>query len=575
MSDKNVVSLESDINFKALFESVPGLYLVLLPDFNIVAVSNAYADATMTKREEVTGKHLFEVFPDNPDDITADGVSNLRASLNAVLKSKTAHSMAVQKYDIRRPDGTFEERFWSAVNKPVLNSNNKVAYIIHRVEDVTEFIRLQKEKTANDKIADDLRLRSLEMETEIITRSKEIQKLNEVLEEKVIERTTQLESIAKDILDYKFALDESSIVAVTDQKGIIQHVNKNFCKISKYREDELLGQDHRIVNSGYHSKDFIRNIWVTIANGKIWKGELKNKAKDGTFYWVDTTIVPFLNEQGKPYQYLAIRADITQRKIAEQRVIKLNEELEEKVTERTLELTQALEREKEMNEMKSRFVSMASHEFRTPLSAVLSSVSLVEKYSAPENHEKRIKHIDRIKSSVRNLTDILNDFLSLDKLGEGKVEVENETFNLPEFLHDVMEVMDGMLKKKNQIIIFNHTGDNEIIQDKKILRNVMHNLLSNAIKYSPEEKSIHLIAEVNNDYVCISVQDEGIGIPVEEQKHLFDKFFRAKNAVNIQGTGLGLNIVKKYLELLNGNISFSSVPEKGTTFKVEFPRNNN
>lgn len=575
MSDKNVVSQESDINFKALFESVPGLYLVLLPDFNIVAVSNAYADATMTKREEVTGKHLFEVFPDNPDDITADGVSNLRASLNAVLKSKTAHSMAVQKYDIRRPDGTFEERFWSAVNKPVLNSNNKVAYIIHRVEDVTEFIRLQKEKTANDKIADDLRLRSLEMETEIITRSKEIQKLNEVLEEKVIERTTQLESIAKDILDYKFALDESSIVAVTDQKGIIQHVNKNFCKISKYTEDELLGQDHRIVNSGYHSKDFIRNIWVTIANGKIWKGELKNKAKDGTFYWVDTTIVPFLNEQGKPYQYLAIRADITQRKIAEQRVIKLNEELEEKVTERTLELTQALEREKEMNEMKSRFVSMASHEFRTPLSAVLSSVSLVEKYSAPENHEKRIKHIDRIKSSVRNLTDILNDFLSLDKLGEGKVEVENETFNLPEFLHDVMEEMDGMLKKKNQIIIFNHTGDNEIIQDKKILRNVMHNLLSNAIKYSPEEKNIHLIADVNSDYVCISVQDEGIGIPVEEQKHLFDKFFRAKNAVNIQGTGLGLNIVKKYLELLNGNISFSSVPEKGTTFKVEFPRNNN
>ncbi|WP_153800374.1 PAS domain-containing sensor histidine kinase [Foetidibacter luteolus] len=156
----------------------------------------------------------------------------------------------------------------------------------------------------------------------------ELRRLNATLEQRVHERTAELQNTLREISAYKFALDESAIVAITNQKGIITHVNDNFCRISKYSREELLGQDHRIINSGYHSKEYIRDLWVTIANGKIWKGELKNKAKDGTFYWVDTTIVPFLNEQGKPYQYVAIRADITERKKAEEKILSLNLSLE-------------------------------------------------------------------------------------------------------------------------------------------------------------------------------------------------------------------------------------------------------
>ena len=164
MEEHRISSLENEAVFRLLFESAPGLYLVLLPDLTIHSVNDSYASATMTKREEIIGRLLFDVFPDNPEDSTADGVSNLRSSLSYVLKNKSSHTMAVQKYDIRRPDGTFEERYWSPFNKAVLNLKNEVVYIIHRVEDVTDFVRLQKEQKLNDILTDDLRSRTREME---------------------------------------------------------------------------------------------------------------------------------------------------------------------------------------------------------------------------------------------------------------------------------------------------------------------------------------------------------------------------------------------------------------------------
>ncbi|MGZ8537165.1 MAG: PAS domain-containing sensor histidine kinase [Flavisolibacter sp.] len=393
----------------------------------------------------------------------------------------------------------------------------------------------------------------------------EIDRLNKELR-------TQLQKSRSEISDYKHALDESCIVAITNQKGIITHVNRNFCKISKYSEEELIGEDHRIINSGFHPKEFIRDIWVTITNGRIWRGELKNKAKDGSYYWVDTTIVPFLNEEGKPFQYLAIRSDITQRKLAEENIININEGLEKKIKERTLELTEALEQAKELNEMKSRFITLASHEFRTPLSAILSSISLIDHYLTPEHEEKRNKHVERIKASVRNLTGILDNFLSLERLEQGNLETRCTGFELCEFINDAIDEIDGMVKKKNQKINFDYGNSIEIHQDKKILRNVLLNLLSNAVKYSHEGKEIYIDLDVKDPIISISIRDEGIGIPQEAQKDMFSKFFRAGNVSNIQGTGLGLNIVKKYVELLDGNIYFISKENEGSTFTVQFPQ---
>ncbi|MBC3541147.1 ATP-binding protein [Rufibacter sediminis] len=271
----------------------------------------------------------------------------------------------------------------------------------------------------------------------------------------------------------------------------------------------------------------------------------------------------------------------------------LNAQLEQRVEERTQELAEAiqklentnrilyeaqldiekaLQKEKELNELKSRFVTTASHEFRTPLSTVLSSASIIARYKTTEEDDKRLKHVDRIKSAVQNLTVILNDFLSISRIEEGKVYNIPSTFNLVAFVKESVEEMQALVKE-GQKILYQHQGEQELVElDKQLLKNILINLLSNASKYSAEGKNVHLATSITPQKVTITVQDEGIGIPAQDQTHLFTPFFRAQNATNIQGTGLGLNIVKRYVEVMDGTLEYQSVLDKGTTFTITFPQ---
>jgi signal transduction histidine kinase len=238
---------------------------------------------------------------------------------------------------------------------------------------------------------------------------------------------------------------------------------------------------------------------------------------------------------------------------------RLNTGLEAKVEERTIilkealqrleqsqqELHEALDKERQLNEIKSRFVSMASHEFRTPLSAVLSSATLISKYTTAEQQENRTKHINRIKDSVKHLNNLLEDFLSLGKLDEGKIQATYSLFHLPEAVHDTIEEIRGLVKE-GQEIKYEHAGETDIYSDKHLVKNILINLISNATKFSEKGTEVLVRTDVQDDNVSIIVQDKGIGISEEDQKHLFSSFFRGKNAANIPGTGLGLHIVKRY-----------------------------
>ena len=231
----------------------------------------------------------------------------------------------------------------------------------------------------------------------------------------------------------------------------------------------------------------------------------------------------------------------------------------------------ALEKERELNELKSKFVSLASHEFRTPLSTIMSSASLISQYKDRSELEKVEKHVQRIKSSVGHLITILNDFLSLGKLEEGKVEIMDETIELKGFFSEIEEELKATLKSGQQIKVGFDPNLDTIESDSSILRNILFNLISNASKYSPDDRSIYVNCTLGNDKINFSVRDEGIGIPENEFKHIFERFYRASNAGQIQGTGLGLNIVKRYAELLGGKISFTSQYGTGSTFTISIP----
>jgi PAS domain S-box-containing protein len=249
-------------------------------------------------------------------------------------------------------------------------------------------------------------------------------------------------------------------------------------------------------------------------------------------------------------------------------------ELEKEIHERKKaeeEARKALEKERELNDLKSKFVSIASHEFRTPLSTILSSISLVNKYKNLNELDKIDKHTLRVKTSVNHLTGILNDFLSLGKLEEGKIDAVNEQVDLTELFNDIIEELKPNLKEGQQIHFEMKCIQQNIVSDARIIRNILFNLLSNASKYSESGKTIHLTCADENKCLLIHIRDEGIGIPEEEHKYLFDRFFRARNVSNIQGTGLGLHIVKRYVELLNGTITFQSEYNKGSTFTISIP----
>lgn len=388
-------------------------------------------------------------------------------------------------------------------------------------------------------------------------------------------------------------------IVISNKEGQVVLMNPAALHLYGYTMDEVLGKPVKmLIPERFHEAHAERKTFYKSTSQDLKGYDLDMYAvkKGGEEFPVITKLQSYYHE--KERYVVAFIKDITERRGTEQELIRqkeqlekvthdvrrINMELENKVAERTLilrealleleksqtGLSEALNKEKELNEIKSRFVSMASHEFRTPLSAILSSAALLSKYHRTEEQEKRDKHIRRIKGSVNHLNLLLEDFLNLGKLEEGRVFVQAEPFDVREFILDTFDEMKHTLKP-GQHMELAYTGETLFETDKRLLKNVMINLLSNAVKFSEENKKVQVTIENTGSKLAIEVKDEGIGIAKEDMEYLFSTFYRAKNAINIQGTGLGLHIVKRYIGLLEGSISVSSELNKGCTFNIELP----
>lgn len=450
------------IDYQKLFRKVPGLFLILTPELRIIDASNSYLAATLTKREDIVGKHLFKVFPDNPDDKDATGVSNLSASLSRVLQTKSADTMAVQKYDIRKPEsegGGFEERYWSPVNAPLLNDDGEVQLIIHRVEDVTELMVLKSK-------GGDLEKLHQKLEADVFARSQELQRANDEL------RITKL------------TLDTSN--------SSLRHANEEMIALN----EELSANNEELL---------------------------------------------VLNEQ---------------------------------LQETTQKLKETLLIKEELVEINNRFVGMASHEFRTPLSVISIDVESLARHRAKLSEQEVDAKLERITKQLNHLQNLLDNLLTIAKSNTITMHVNYANVDLLEFFHRIQMEMESSTNHTHRVKL-EVSGLPVALLDENLLRNIFLNLVGNAIKYSPDANEVEVIVSCKSDQLEVRVRDQGIGIPPDHLETIFEPWTRAENTGSIAGTGLGLSIVRKALTLLNGSITVSSELNKGSEFRVILPIKSN
>ncbi|MBL0235546.1 MAG: PAS domain S-box protein [Saprospiraceae bacterium] len=400
-------------------------------------------------------------------------------------------------------------------------------------------------------------------------------------------------------------------IIIIDTNGLIVLANESACNLFGYDEIDLIHQkinmlmpehdkrvhDHYLLNHvGPHPKKIM-------GKGR----EINGLTKQGLTIPLRIAVSKFIIHEET--FFTGVIHDLTEQKQIEEKLQVLNKSLENLVNSRTkqlqdsinqlsnannileieigqrkivenklkeneINLINALEKERDINQLKSRFVSIASHEFRTPLANILSSINLIDKYEDLETLEKRKKHIGKIKNNIHYLNGILNEFLNLTRIEEGRYEIKLEYFSLSELLQDIIDDFE-FIKKNNQILNLNFDKllKFNMNSDKTCIRHILNNLITNAIKYSSEGAIIDINLDEEKDHYIIDVVDHGIGIPEKEQKFIYDIFYRGSNVLNIQGTGLGLNIVKKYLEAIHGNLSFHSKENIGTSFHVKIPIN--
>ena len=382
--------------------------------------------------------------------------------------------------------------------------------------------------------------------------NRQLQQANEQLMSELAERKVAEQALRESqqrLSEVELALDEHALVAITDQTGKIIYVNNKFCAVSRFARDELVGRNFRIVNSGYHPPAFFASLWKTIGGGHVWKGEIKNRTKDGSYYWVDTTIVPCLDAQGKPYQYIAIRSDITARR------------------ENELELAAARDAALAADRSKSQFLANMSHEIRTPMNGVIGMTGLLAETPLDSDQHDLVK---TIRQSGDLLLTIINDILDFSKIEAGKLTFETHDFHLSDVVEDTLDMLTETAQAKGLKLrgVVDATVFPHLRGDAGRLRQVLTNLLNNAIKFTDHGEVILRVSQVSGTMLRFEVIDVGIGISASDQEHLFQPFSQADGSHSRKygGTGLGLAIARQLVHLMQGKIGVTSALGMGSTF---------
>ncbi len=490
-------------DFRTLFESAPGSYLALTPALVIVAVSDAYLQATMTRREEILGRHLFNVFPDNPGDATATGVSNLRASLTRVLQHRVPDAMAVQRYDIRRPDtegGQFEERYWSPINTPVFSPNGEIAYIIHRVEDVTERKRAE----------------------ETIRQSEEHFRL-----------------LVAGVKDYA--------ILMLDPDGHVVSWNAGAERIKGYQAGEIIGQHF----SRFYSPDDIHSgkpeheLKVAATEGRC-EDEGWRVRKDGTRFWANGIITAMRDETGTLRGFSKVTRDITERKRAEEAIKRFNEQL--------------LAANKELET----FSYSVSHDLRAPLRSIDGfSQALLEDCGANLDEQGR-GYLQRIRANSQRMAQLIDDLLNLSRMT--RCNIQREPVDLSALTHAIVgELWNTAPTRPVDIVIapgLIATGDARLL--RVVLENLIGNAWKFTRKRS--RARIEFGATVADSTPAYFVRDDGAGFDMAYAGKLFGAFQRLHDATEFEGTGIGLATVQRVVHKHGGRVWAESELERGATF---------
>ncbi len=550
-------------DFQLLFESTPGLYLVLKPDpkFIILAVSNHYAAATMTKRENILGHGIFEVFPDNPDDPEATGTRNLSASLNRVVQFLKPDRMAIQKYDIRKPEsqgGDFEVRYWSPVNSPVLNPAGKLIAIIHQVEDVTENVRLKARDDEQTQIAEGLRMNASELRAKVLSHSLQLDLARQTLHSHEL----RFQILVENIKDYG--------IFILDPKGHIVSWNPGAERIKQYKADEVIG---RYFSMLYLPEDIAAHVPQRALDIASEKGNFQDEGwrvrKDGSKIWANVVITAIRDADGKLQGLSKITRDLTERRQMEEALRVSKGQLETKVQERTAELAKALRARDE-------FLSIASHELKTPLTSLKLQTQIRKiranrgDYSAyaPELISKTLEDDER---QINRLVALVNDMFDINRLTSGRTQLSLENLDICKLFHEVAERLSLQLQVAGVTLEVVAPDTLAGRWDGYRLEQVFTNLLTNAMKYGDRKPVQINIRQTAGETVNFEIRDQGIGIEKASLERIFMPYERAVKASDISGLGLGLYISKEIIEAHGGRIRVESAVGQGSAFLVELP----